>query len=161
MTTSRNAPTAGPRAGEGLSRRQFLAGTALAVGMPCIVPASALGRVVGRPAASERITVGVLGLGNRGTSDMEGTMNSPLSQIVAVCDCRQPRLEAGLKKVERFYAGKETGESYHGCKAYHDFREVIDRKDIDAILVCVPDHWHGVVATRARLPRASPSATPP
>jgi myo-inositol 2-dehydrogenase/D-chiro-inositol 1-dehydrogenase len=148
MTSPENAYTQTDRGREALSRRRFLAGTVAAVAVPWVVPASALGRA-GRPAASERITVGVLGQGNRGTDDMKGVMNSPLSQVVAVCDCRRPRLEAGQKRVEQFYADRDGRGSYAGCKAYHDFRELIDRKDVDALLVCVPDHWHGVIATRA------------
>ena len=64
MTTSRNIAGQDHQTGADFSRRCFLAGTAVALGMPCFVPASALGRA-GRPAASERITVGVIGQGNR------------------------------------------------------------------------------------------------
>lgn len=148
MTSQPTPAQAGPD-GRGLSRRGFLTGTAAALGFPAVVSASALGRA-GRPAASERITVGVLGQGNRGTDDMRGVMNSSLAQVVAVCDCRRPRLEAGKQRVDRFYAERDgKAASGGGCKAFHDFREVIGRGDIDALLVCVPDHWHGVVATRA------------
>ncbi len=93
--------------------------------------------------------MGVIGTGNRGTDDMMGVMRSPLSQVVAVCDCRRPRLKEAGKRVERFYSERDNRGSYGGCKAYHDFREVIDRKDVDALIVTVPDHWHGIVATRA------------
>jgi predicted dehydrogenase len=68
---------------------------------------------------------------------------------VAVCDVRRPRLDAARQRVERFYAERDSRGGYRGCSAIHDFRELIDRKDIDAILVTVPDHWHGIVATRA------------
>jgi len=134
--------------GGALSRRQFISGAAAVAGFPYVVPGRALGKN-GRAAASERITVGVIGTGNRGTNDMNGVMKSPLSQVVAVCDCRQPRLEAAKTKVAQFHAQESGRGSFGGCKAYHDFREVIDRNDIDAILVCTPDHWHGIVATRA------------
>jgi predicted dehydrogenase len=112
------------------------------------VPGRALGSG-SRAAAGERITVGVIGTGNRGTEDMLGVLRSPLSQVVAVCDCRQPRLEAAKKKVEQLYAQESGRESYRGCRAFHDFRELITRSDIDAILVCAPDHWHGIIATQA------------
>jgi Oxidoreductase family, NAD-binding Rossmann fold/Oxidoreductase family, C-terminal alpha/beta domain len=131
-----------------LSRRTFLAGAAAVAGFPYIVPAGALGKN-GRAAASERITIGVIGTGSRGINDLDGLMNSPLSQIVAVCDCRQPRLEAAKARVDKFYADQSRAGASGGCKAYHDFREVIDRKDIDVIQVTTPDHWHGIVATRA------------
>jgi predicted dehydrogenase len=103
----------------------------------------------GAVAANERIAVGVIGTGNRGTADMLGVMSSPLSQVVAVCDCRLPRLKAAREKVEQFYAKKGNRGSFRGCKEYHDFRELIGREDIDAIIVAVPDHWHGIIATRA------------
>jgi hypothetical protein len=112
------------------------------------VPRSILGKEGGVP-ASERITVGVIGVGGRGTADMMGVMESSLSQVVAVCDCRRPRLEEAQRTVEKFYAERSGAGAHPGCKAYHDFRELIDRKDIDAVLVCAPDHWHGILATRA------------
>ncbi len=130
------------------SRRQFLQTATGVLAFPYLVPGSVLGKN-GATAASERITVGVIGTGNRGTDDMMGMMRSPLSQIVAVCDCRRPRLEEAGKRVEKFYSERDKSGSYGGCKAYHDFREVIDRKDIDALIITVPDHWHGIVATRA------------
>jgi lactate dehydrogenase-like 2-hydroxyacid dehydrogenase/predicted dehydrogenase len=148
MTTSR-LTTDRTQHGEGsISRRRFLSGAAAVLGVPAFVPGRALGRGGSVP-ASERITVGVIGTGNRGTADMLGVMSSPLSQVVAVCDCRRPRLDAAKAKVDQYYAGKAGSGSGDGCRAYHDFREVIDRGDIDAILVCPPDHWHGIIATRA------------
>ncbi len=122
------------------SRRQFLQGAAGVLAFPFVVPGAALGKD-GATAASERITVGVIGTGNRGTDDMMGVMQSPLSQVVAVCDCRRPRLEEAGKRVERVYSERDNRGSYGGCKAYHDFREVIDRKDVDALIVTVPDHF--------------------
>jgi predicted dehydrogenase len=130
------------------SRRGFLGRVAGALAFPWVIPGSALGKN-GRVAPSERITVGVIGTGNRGTDDMMGVMKSPLGQVVAVCDCRRPRLEAALRRVEQFYAGRDDRGSYGGCAATGEFRALIDRKDIDALLITVPDHWHGVVATRA------------
>ncbi|MBN1441820.1 MAG: Gfo/Idh/MocA family oxidoreductase [Planctomycetes bacterium] len=148
MMPSRNGAARNREAADTCTRRRFLAGAAAALGLPAVVPGSVLGKE-GKPSASERITVGVIGTGGRGTADMLGVMRSPLSQVVAVCDCRRPRLEAAQKQVERFYAQQAAGGSYRGCKAYGDFRELIDRKDIDAIIVGVPDHWHGIIATRA------------
>lgn len=146
--TTRKAPSRAGRDGTKLSRRGFLAGSAAAMGFPLVVSATALGRG-GRPAASERITVGVLGQGNRGTANMLGTLKAPLAQVVAVCDCRRDRLEAGQRRVDEFYSAQKDRGPHGGCKAYADFREVIGRADVDALLVCVPDHWHGIVATRA------------
>ncbi|MFO0890050.1 MAG: Gfo/Idh/MocA family oxidoreductase [Isosphaeraceae bacterium] len=130
------------------SRREVLRRAAAALAFPWVVPGSALGKN-GRVAPSERITVGVIGTGARGTEDMLGVMRSPLSQVVALCDCRRPRLEAALTRVQRFYADRDGQSTHNGCAAGHEFRELLDRKDIDAVLVTVPDHWHGIIATRA------------
>ena len=147
--TTRTERTARDRpCGSSLSRRGFLGGAAALLGFPRILPSSLLGREGSAP-PSERIAVGVIGTGGRGTADMLGVMRSRLSRVVAVCDCRRPRLEAALREVDTFYAEKESGESGEGCKAYKDFRELLDRKDIDAVIVAVPDHWHGIIASRA------------
>lgn len=148
MTNSRSSMSAVGRPTQRLSRRTFLTGAAAAAGFPSIVPASALGKN-GRVAANERISVGVIGTGSRGTDDMNALMKSPLCQIAALCDCRRPRLEAANRRVAEFYAQGKSGGASRGCETYHDFRELIGSKDIDAIQVSTPDHWHGVVATRA------------
>ena len=147
-TTIRGSRSDSCRLPHATTRRRFLAGTLAAATAPYVVPAAVLG-ADGTVAASDRISVGVIGTGGRGTADMAGMMQSPLCQVVALCDCRLPRLEAAQKQVQEFYADKGGRGSAGGCKAYRDFRELIDRKDIDAIIVGVPDHWHGVIATRA------------
>ncbi|HID75718.1 MAG TPA: Gfo/Idh/MocA family oxidoreductase, partial [Planctomycetaceae bacterium] len=123
-----------------------LAGAAVAV--PWLVMARALGKGGSRP-ASERVTVGVIGTGVRGMANMQGTMRSRLSQVTAVCDCRTRRRKAAVAKVNQFYAEQTDRGTYRGCGEYHDFRELLGREEIDAVLVCPPDHWHGVIATRA------------
>jgi len=130
------------------TRRRFLGRVAAIGAIPCVIPGAALGKDEAA-APSERITVGVIGTGGRGTHDMRGTMASPLSQVVALCDCRRPRLEAAMNVVKQHYGAKTPGGTWRGCDAYHDFREVLVREDVDALLVCPPDHWHGVIATAA------------
>ena len=130
-----------------VSRRRFLAGAGAAVAAPCFVPGSALG-LSGAIAAGERITIGVIGVGNRGTANMKGLMACPDAQVIAVCDCRRDRLEKSQRTVAAHYA-KGGGQSHSGCDALGDYRDVITRDDIDAIVVTPPDHWHGIVATQA------------
>ena len=131
-----------------VTRRGFLAGATAALAAPYFVPGSALGAEGATP-ASERITVGAIGTGGRGSADMVGIMRSPESQIVAVCDCRRPRLQSALRNVNNYYA-KQTGRStYEACKPYGDFRELLAREDVDAVIIGAPDHWHGVMATWA------------
>ena len=129
-----------------LSRRQFL-GTAAAVAAPTIVPASVFGKP-GRPAPADRINVALIGCGGQGNYDMDRHMSLPDVQITAVCDVDAGKLEGTKKKVEGFYAKKNDSE-YKGCFASKDYREVCSRKDVDAVIVATPDHWHYLTAVEA------------
>jgi len=130
----------------GVTRRQFLtrvAGTAVGVvGIPYIVNSSALGQG-GSTAASERITLGFIGCGKQGTYLLRSFLNSPGTQVVAVCDVDKLKLDRAKGVTEDHYAGRNGG-SYKGCAAYGDFREVLARKDIDAVVIATPDHWHAI-----------------
>ena len=116
-----------------VTRRQFLGKTAsLAAGafaLPQIVPSSALGRD-GDVAASERIVMGCIGMGNKGTDDMTGFLQKKEVQVVAVCDVDLSRAEAAKAR----YGGKPA--------AYQDYRELLQRDDLDVIINGTPDHWH-------------------
>jgi myo-inositol 2-dehydrogenase / D-chiro-inositol 1-dehydrogenase len=99
---------------------------------------------------SRRITVAQIGCGRMGMEDLRGTMaHDDLCRIVAVCDLDAKRLEAARAEVEQFYTAK--GESRVDVKAYRDYHEVLARKDIDAVIVTPPDHWHALVAVQAVL----------
>jgi predicted dehydrogenase len=134
------------------SRREFLKQTAV-LAAPLIVPASVLGRQ-DKPAPNSRITLGVIGTGNQGFNDMRGFLGDSRVQIVAVCDVNREGpgywngavagREPGRRLVEQHYAEAKKSGSYKGCDAYVDFRELLARKDIDAVLICTPDHWHAI-----------------
>jgi len=130
-----------------VNRRQFIkqvAGTAAAaMAFPYIVPSSALGGA-GNAAPSERITLGFIGTGKQSKHLMRSFLNSPGTHVVAGCDVDKLKLERGKKIVEDHYAGKNGG-SYKGCDTYGDFREVLARDDIDAVVIATPDHWHAVI----------------
>jgi len=125
-----------------LNRRQFLrkaTGAALgAVAFPMVIPASALGKE-GRPAPSDRIVLGIIGVGGQGRGDLRGFLQKPEAQVVAVCD-----VDAGHRNMARDRVNEQYGN--RDCATYNDFREVIDRSDIDALLLAVPDHWHAIAA---------------
>ena len=131
-----------------LSRRQFVAGALAAAAAPGIIPASALG-LDKQLVPSERIAIGMLGMGNRGTDSWNSMKPLPDHQVVAMADCRRDRALLAQKSINDFYAGRVGKETFKGCDIYHDFRELLARKDIDAVWGCVPDHWHGVVYSRA------------
>src|SRR5439155_16369404 len=106
----------------GISRRQFLATTGAALAIPTIIPASALGRD-NKPAPSERITMGIVGWGMMGPGNTENFLKHKNCQIVAACDLDKNHLQSALDKVNGHYGNKD-------CKPYHDFREMMARKDI-------------------------------
>jgi predicted dehydrogenase len=124
-----------------LKRRQFLkkaAGfTAGTLAMPHFVPASALGKF-GSVAPSSRITIGSIGTGGRGQFNIRAFMAEPDVQILAVCDVDAPHREKA-----RNAAGLPQKSSYN------DFRDLLARKDIDAVVISTPDHWHVPIAIAA------------
>lgn len=130
------------------SRRRFLAGAAAALAGPTILPASALGRE-GKLPPSERITIGVIGVGNRGSNALRNMFPLPDHQVVAIADCRRQRALLAQSLVEKHYAQRLGRQAYRGCEIYNDFRDVLARSDVDVVWGCVPDHWHGVVYSRA------------
>jgi predicted dehydrogenase len=121
--------------------------------MPWIVPTSCLGEG-GKPAASDRITIGAIGAGNMGLGDIRGLLADPRVQIVAVCDVNREGpgywdgkvagREPGRRLVEEHYANQKKSGTYKGCAGYVDFRDLIARTDIDAVIVSTPDHWHAI-----------------
>lgn len=130
-----------------LSRREILRGAALLAGMPAIVPSSALGR--GRTPPSERITIGFIGVGYQARGHLGFCIRHPDCQVLAVCEVDQKRREHAKQMVEEWYSGDSSVKDYKGCMATADFREVVARKDIDAVLISTPDHWHCIPAVEA------------
>jgi predicted dehydrogenase len=128
-----------------VSRRAFLKSAASVAGTaavaPMIIPSSALGRD-GSVAPSERIVVGGIGIGNRGTYDLGCFLQQDDVQFVAVCDVKEARRVA-VKKI--------TDEQYgnNNCDTYRDFRDLLDRSDIDAVLIATGPNWHATAAMTA------------
>ena len=124
-----------------MNRRHFLAATAAVLATPVIAPSSIFGRG-GRPAPSERITLASIGCGGMGNGNTDDFLGNANCQVVAACDVDQNHLDAMVKKVNERYKTSD-------CKGYHDFRELLARTDIDAVMLALPDHWHGIVAVTA------------
>lgn len=133
----------------GISRRDFLraSGSAAALlAFPTIIPS----RLLGAEAPSNRIRVGQIGCGRIAqVHDMPGVLNSRLADIVAVCDLDTVRAANGKAFVEKF--GADNGMPVPPISVHHDYRELLDRKDIDAIVVSTPDFWHAELAMSAVL----------
>lgn len=126
------------------SRRRFLQGAAL-LSAPLVLP----GRVWSQTTApSKRLNVGCIGMGKQMHGHVGNLLPRDDVQIVAVCDVDTTRREHQRRRIEEAY-GKKTGESYKGCAAYTDFRELLARKDIDIVLIATPDHWHAFIAIAA------------
>ena len=145
-----------------ISRRDFIkAGSAsvAAIGLPFIVSSSALGKG-GAVAASDRITMGFVGVGGQGFFNMKSFITNPAAQVVAVCDVNEQSDyskfyfggTAGRKPVkafaEKYYADKNNS-GFKGIDSYIDYQDLIARKDIDAVVVATPDHWHTPISIAA------------
>jgi myo-inositol 2-dehydrogenase/D-chiro-inositol 1-dehydrogenase len=134
-----------------LRRRDFLKSTAAF--------AAAAAHAQPRPTPSNRITMGVIGTGNQGTGDMKNFLADERVQVVAVCDLNKESpgywdgtiagREPARVLVEWHYARAKRSGIYKGCTAYEDFRDLLARKDIDTVLIAVPDHWHSIPVIEA------------
>jgi len=136
------------------TRRSFLkksavaAAGAVAVTSPFVIPGSALG-LQGTVAPSERITMGLLGSGSHGRDwNLNLMFDNPIQQVIAVCDVDKNYLATAKKKTDDFYSAK-AGGTYKACDAYEDFRDLVNRKDIDAVCIATPDHWHVLLSVFA------------
>lgn len=129
----------------GIRRRIFLGGAIGAgaglLGFPPVVSRQALGSAA-RPAPSDLIAVGCIGVGPRGRDVMEGFLAHKDARIVAVCDVKAWVRDEAARHVDRRYKSA-------GCAAYNDFRELLDRPDIDAVSSATCDHWHVLTALAA------------
>lgn len=130
------------------TRRDFLGNSAAALAAPLIVRSSARG-ADGATAPSNRINLAVIGTGNMGKRHMPQLLFNRGVQVLAVCDVDATRLTESREIVEANYAQLLSKGSYSGCAAVADFREVLQRKDIDAVMVITPDHWHVPIAIEA------------
>jgi predicted dehydrogenase len=136
----------------GASRRDFLKTTGAGAfaaaalgGFPAIVPAS----VLGPRAPGNRVNIGAIGVGriSRG-HDMPGVWKYDNARIIAVCDLDAKRVEDAKRLVNGYYA-KKTGQPYDGVTGYGDYRELLANKDVDAVIISTPDHWHALITVAA------------
>ncbi len=131
-----------------MRRREFmqetLGGAAGVLGVPSIIPASALGADGATP-PSDRITLGSIGVGMMGSNHVRGFLQHEDARLVAVCDVRESARQRAQGMANAKYGDKS-------CAAYNDFRELLARQDIDAVVIATPEFWHpfiGIAAARA------------
>lgn len=139
------------RSASGVSRRQFLQRGLVATGalaFPILIPAAARG-ANGTVPPGERITVGLIGCGLMGMGHLRRLAYDAAFQLVAVCDPDQSRREAARARVEEIYAAITPAGTYRGCTAHNDYRELLARPDVDAVVIVTPDHWHALQAVDA------------
>ncbi len=120
-----------------ITRRRFLTTAGAAIAMSRGTWARG-----GGVAPSNRITLGIIGWGMMGPANTKAFLSQNDCQVVAACDIEKNHLQAAVDTINGQYGNKD-------CGAYHDYRELLARRDVDAIMIAIPDHWHAIVATEA------------
>lgn len=133
-------PSLNPLSPTGLNRRRFLRTTALAGAVPFILPAALR---AADSAPSNRINLGYIGVGKQGHGLLRAALPRTDVQVLAICDVDQKRRQLALDEVAKQYG------SANSVTGYSDFRELLARPDIDAVVIATPDHWHALVAIAA------------
>lgn len=131
----------------GLSRRKFIKQAAI-LSTFAIIPRYVLGGK-GYTAPSDKITLGFIGCGKQAFGLKNSFLKAEGAQLLAACDVYRSKMQVFAKEVDTFYAEKAGQINYQGCTTHVDFMEILNRKDIDAVVIVTPDHWHGVMAVRA------------
>jgi len=133
-----------------MKRRNFIKNSAMAsaiIGFPTIVPSS----VFGKNAPSNKINIGQIGCGRIAREhDLPGTWQHDVARIVAVSDVDSKRMREGKELIEQYYT-KKMGSQYMDVRQYPDYHEMLQNKDIDAVIISTPDHWHSQPAMEAAL----------
>jgi hypothetical protein len=128
-----------------IDRRRFLRRAATTggatLGLPSLIPGSALG-LNGAVAPGNRIVLGSIGVGNMGTGHVRSFLRHADTRLVAVCDVRESHRRRAKDRVDDYY-----GDA--ACSMYDDFRELLAREDVDAVVIAVPDHWHALIGLEA------------
>jgi predicted dehydrogenase len=136
-----------------LSRRRFLASAAAGFAAPFILDSHIRAQERQGQGPNGRINIGFIGVGVMGRGHLQGLLGNREVQVVAIAEVHRGRREEAVERVHRAYAAQRKAGTYTGCAAFNDFRELLARRDIDAVLIATPDHWHAIpaiLACRAR-----------
>ncbi len=135
---------------QSVDRRRFLHASAGALSLPFMGQSLFADEV--KKSANERINLGFIGIGTQSRGHLGGFLGMPDVQVVAVCDVVKERLDDASRRVAEKY-GKDKKAEFKGCTAYTDFRKLLEHKDLDAVVIGTPDHWHAIpciLAARAK-----------
>lgn len=128
------------------TRRSFLKSALIAGAAPLILPSSIWSADT---PPSEKINMGFIGMGKQNNGLLGGFIGRSDTRVLAVCDVDKTRREAAKKRVDTYYSAKMASGEAKECAQYIDFRELLARKDIDAVVIATPDHWHAPIAVAA------------
>src|ERR1019366_1594413 len=122
-----------------ISRRQFIRAATAGVALPYFIPAS----VLGTDAPSRKITIGFIGVGGHGLGwNLDWYLKLPAARVLMICDVDGWRMRKAKAIVDTAYDNQD-------CAMTKDFREVLARPDIDAVMISTPDHWHTLISVLA------------
>lgn len=124
-----------------ITRRAFLQSAAGACAAPAILPASVFA-ADGTTAPSNRIAVALIGLGKMGLGHLHHLAHNPDVELIALCDVDRLRRDEASNILQSIYAKRSESGNYRGCALYNDYRELLARTDLDAVVIVTPDHWH-------------------
>lgn len=135
-----------------MKRRKFISDTVAVTSASLIMPVIVPSAVIGKNPPSDRINIGQIGFGRIAmTHDLAETLKYDAARVIAVADYDSERLAIGKKFIDDFYAGKTGRKDYVNAIAYDDYHDMISNKDIDAVIISTPDHWHAQPAAEAAL----------
>ena len=137
-----------------ISRREFIAKSGMATAGTTLGVSALSARGLDRPGANDKIRVGFIGIGNRGSQLLNLFMKNPAVEIAALCDVYEPYTTRDRSTVHQRYLDigmvPHMGEGFgKEVKRYSDFRKMLEQKDIDAVCIATPDHWHAIQAIQA------------
>lgn len=130
------------------SRRDFLKKSALGLASIAIVPRFVLGGP-GYVAPSDKITMGFIGTGKQSPGLSRDFLRLSEVQMIAASDVDTVKLGKFQESVNSFYAEEADRDDYDGCDIYTDYNQLLERSDIDAVIICLPDHWHAISSIAA------------